>query len=59
MSSYVQVADSKAMRDKVAAHDGHIVMEPEEPSPGSLVCRFNEPSGVTFALIQPKSTAAN
>jgi uncharacterized protein len=51
---YIHVDDIRAMRDRVVRFGGHIVMEPEEPSPGSLVCLFNEPSGVTFALIQQK-----
>jgi len=55
VSVYIQVDDIRAMRDRVVEHGGHIAMEPNEPSPGSLVCLFNEPSGVTFALIQQKS----
>jgi len=51
---YIQVEDIKAMRDRVVQFGGHIVTEPAEPSPGSLVCLFNEPSGVTFAMIQQK-----
>jgi predicted enzyme related to lactoylglutathione lyase len=52
---YIQVTDIHAMRDRVVAHGGHIVLEPEEPSPGSLVCLFNEPSGVTFAMVEQKT----
>jgi predicted enzyme related to lactoylglutathione lyase len=54
VSVYIQVDDIRAMRDRVVENGGHIVLEPEEPSPGSLVCLFNEPSGVAFALIQQK-----
>lgn len=57
VSVYIRVDDIRAMRDKVVAHGGYIVLEPEEPAPGSLVCLFNEPSGVTFAMIQPKPAA--
>lgn len=52
VSVYIQVSDVQAMRDRVVEHGGHIVLEPEEPVPGSRVCLFNEPSGVTFAMVQ-------
>ncbi len=51
---YIQVQDVRAMRDRVVAHGGHIVLEPEEPVPGSWVCLFNEPSGVTFAMLEER-----
>ncbi len=51
---HIRVSDIKAMRDRVVEHGGHIVLEPEEFSPGSLVCLFNEPSGVTFAMVQQR-----
>jgi len=54
VSVYIQVSDIKAMRDRVVAHGGHIVLEPEEPVPGSWVCLFNEPSGVTFAMLEER-----
>jgi predicted enzyme related to lactoylglutathione lyase len=51
---YIQVKDIKVMRDRVVEHGGHIVLEPEEPVPGSWVCLFNEPSGVTFAMVEER-----
>ena len=54
VSVYIQVTNIKAMRDRVAEHGGHIVLEPEEPVPGSWVCLFNEPSGVTFAMVEER-----
>jgi len=48
---YVLVKDVRAMRDRVVECGGHIVLEPEEPVPGSWVCLLNEPSGVTFSMV--------
>lgn len=55
MAVYIQVNDIKAMRARVVEHGGFIVLEPEEPVPGSWVCLFNEPSGVTFAMVEEKA----
>jgi predicted enzyme related to lactoylglutathione lyase len=46
------VEDIHAMAEKIAQHGGFIVDPPAELSPGEWVCLFNEPSGVTFAMIQ-------
>lgn len=56
LTVYIQVDDIRQMRDKVEAHGGFIVIEPNEISPGTLICLFNEPSGVTFAMIQQRES---
>ncbi|MBN2537264.1 VOC family protein [candidate division WOR-3 bacterium] len=51
---YIAVDDIHAKARQVEECGGHIVLGPEEPVPGSLVCLFNEPSGVCFAMVQEK-----
>jgi predicted enzyme related to lactoylglutathione lyase len=51
---YIAVDDIHAKARAVVEHGGNIVQGPEEPVPGSLVCLFNEPSGVCFAMIQQR-----
>ncbi len=48
---YIAVEDIKAMRDRVEEHGGFIVIEPTVIGE-SKICLFNEPSGVTFAMIE-------
>lgn len=51
---YIQVNDIEAMTEKVSQHGGHIVDPPIEIAPGEWICLFNEPSGVTFAMIEER-----
>lgn len=50
---YIQVEDIGAKRDLVADNGGHIVEEPFAIDGGSQLCLFSDPSGVTWAMIQP------
>lgn len=40
------------MAQKVTEHGGFIVDAPFDVGGGEWICLFNEPSGVTFAMIQ-------
>lgn len=53
---YISVEDINAMAIKVQEHGGLIVDPPLEISNGEWICLFNEPSGVTFAMIQETRT---
>ncbi|MFC2172311.1 VOC family protein [Acidobacteriota bacterium] len=54
LTVYLLVDDIEAKAKLVEKHGGHIVEPPIEISPGTMICLFNEPSGVTFAMLQPK-----
>ena len=49
---YIQVDDIHARAKAVQEHGGFIVDPPAELAPGEWLCLFNEPSGVTFGMIQ-------
>ena len=53
---YIQVADIDAKAKLIEEKGGFIVEAPFDNPGGSRICLFNEPSGVTFAMIQPKTT---
>ena len=53
LALYIQVEDIDAKRDLVADNGGHIVEEPFDLDSGSRLCLFSDPSGVTWAMIQP------
>lgn len=52
LTIYIKVEDIYAKVKEIEAAGGHIVDPVIEISPGILICLFNEPSGVTFAMIQ-------
>jgi predicted enzyme related to lactoylglutathione lyase len=52
MALYIQVDDIHAKAKLIQEHGGFIVDPPAELAPGEWLCLFNEPSGVTFAMIQ-------
>jgi hypothetical protein len=52
MALYIQVDDIEAKAKLVAETGGHIVEAPFEIQSGTKICLFNEPSGVTFAMMQ-------
>jgi predicted enzyme related to lactoylglutathione lyase len=54
LTLYIQVEDINAKAQLVQEKGGFIVEEPFDISPKSRICLFNEPSGVTFAMIQSK-----
>lgn len=52
LAVYIQVDNIEEKVRQVEAHGGSIVEAPTTLSSGSHICLFNEPSGVTFAMIQ-------
>ena len=57
LTLYVCVDDIVAMAAKVEELGGFIVEGPIETPGGSHICLFNEPSGVTLAMIEPAKKA--
>ncbi len=55
MALYIRVDDIKAKAKLIEETGGFIVEAPFEIQSGSKICLFNEPSGVTFAMLQPAS----
>jgi uncharacterized protein len=55
LTLYIGVKDIQAKRKLVEEAGGFIVIEPFDIGGGELICLFNEPSGVTFAMIQEKA----
>jgi len=49
---YIQVDDIHEMAKSIQENGGFIVDPPAELAPGEWLCLFNDPSGVTFAMIQ-------
>jgi uncharacterized protein len=54
LTLYILVEDINAKADEVTQAGGLITEPPHEISPGMSICLFNDPSGVTFAMIQIK-----
>ncbi len=54
LTIFMKVDDIDAKVEKIKGLGGHIVEPPTEIPGGSKICLFNEPSGVTLAMIQPK-----
>lgn len=53
LTLYIRVEDIFAKAKEVEQAGGHIVEAPFRIGSGSHICLFNEPSGVTLAMIQP------
>jgi uncharacterized protein len=51
LTLYISVEDIHEMAKKVEEHGGFLV-EPPFDIGGEWICLFNEPSGVTFAMIE-------
>ena len=54
LTLYIQVDDIEDKARLLEEKGGFITEAPHEIPGGSKICLFNEPSGVTFAMIQPK-----
>jgi len=55
LSVYILVDNIEEMAKKVEEHGGFVVEPPKVViKDGPKICLFNDPSGVTFAMIQPK-----
>jgi predicted enzyme related to lactoylglutathione lyase len=57
LTLYVRVADIQAKARQVEELGGAIVEPPFEIPGGARICLFNEPSGVTLAMIQAAAEA--
>ncbi len=57
MALYIRVDDIEAKAKLVEEAGGLIVEDPFEIQSGTKICLFNEPSGVTFAMIQSAASA--
>jgi len=55
LTIYIKVDDLAAKMKLIEENGGLIVNKPTDLPSGSKICLFNEPSGVTFAMIQRKS----
>ena len=55
LTIYIQVEDIDAKAELIKEKGGLIVEEPNDISPRSRICLFNDPSGVTFAMIQSRN----
>jgi len=55
LTVFIQVEDIEEKARLIHEKGGFIVDQPSEIPSGSKICLFNEPSGVTFAMLQPKS----
>jgi len=56
LTVYILVDDIDKKAKIIEDNGGFIVEGPMEIPSGSRICLFNEPSGVTFAMIEPKPT---
>jgi predicted enzyme related to lactoylglutathione lyase len=52
LTIYIKVDDIEARARLVEANGGFIVEAPHKISPRTKICLFNEPSGVTLAMIE-------
>lgn len=52
LTIYIKVNDIEGKAKRIEEAGGLITIEPFELSSGSKICLFNEPSGVTFAMIE-------
>ena len=52
LTIYIEVEDIEEKRRLIEENGGFVVIEPFEIESGATICLFNEPSGVTFAMIQ-------
>jgi predicted enzyme related to lactoylglutathione lyase len=51
---YIKVEDIEAVAEQIEAAGGLIVEPPTQTLPGTWVCLFNDPSGVTFAMYEKR-----
>jgi len=52
LALYIQVDDIHEKAKLIQEYGGFILDPPAELAPNQWICLFNEPSGVTFAMIQ-------
>ena len=56
LTIFIQVEDIEAKAKLVEESGGLIVIEPRESGPATRICLFNDPSGVTFAMLEQTKT---
>lgn len=54
LTLYVRVEGIEAMAAAVEAAGGNVIEPPHEIFPGTWICLFNEPSGVTLAMLEKR-----
>ena len=54
MALYIQVEDIQEKAKLIEENGGLILEAPFKIPSGSKICLFNDPSGVTFAMIEPR-----
>jgi len=52
LTMYLRVEDIEAKARLVEEHGGFIIEAPFEINPGTQICLFNEPCGVTLAMLE-------
>jgi predicted enzyme related to lactoylglutathione lyase len=52
LTIYIRVDDIESKAKLVEKHGGFIIESPLEINPGVKICLFNEPSGVTLAMVE-------
>jgi predicted enzyme related to lactoylglutathione lyase len=57
LTVYILVDDIEERARLIEEHGGLIIEEPHEIQGGLWICLFNDPSGVTFAMLQQASRA--
>ena len=55
LTLFIQVEDIEEKARKIEECGGNLIEPPHALDSGASICLFNEPSGVTFAMIQPRS----
>jgi predicted enzyme related to lactoylglutathione lyase len=58
LTIYIRVEDIEDRARLIAESGGLIIDEPFDIGSGTKICLFNDPSGVTFAMIQAAPKAA-
>ena len=53
LTMYIQVDDIEVKAGMIEKEGGLITIKPFELESGTKICLFNEPSGVTFAMLEP------
>ncbi len=53
LTVYIRVEDIETKAKRIEEEGGSIVEPPFKLPTGSKICLFNEPSGVTFAMLEP------
>ena len=59
LTLYIKVNDIDAKARLIEEHGGFIVESPFNITPETRICLFNEPSGVTLAMLEKLPSASN